>query len=158
QTYLLTFKMASEDPGIGNQSITVDFPSGSSTSAATFSAAPGTKYWTNWESKSMIFLAMNTSVDLRFSATTQFDVGLDDIVVVPVTIPTTITVKPATIAGSLKAKGAVTINSVAGAGGVKVSLSTSGLPAATVPASVTVLAGKTAASFSIATSVVTAPQ
>jgi hypothetical protein len=86
-TYVLTFKMASENAVTG-QSITVDFRTGSSTPAQTFTAAASpASYWKDWESKSMTFVANATSVDLRFSATTQFDVGLDDVSVTPTVAP-----------------------------------------------------------------------
>jgi hypothetical protein len=78
-TYTLTFKMASETGDFG-QSITVDFPSGSSTGSQTFTAAPSpANYWRDWEAKSMNFVATSTSVDIRFTATTIQDVGLDTV-------------------------------------------------------------------------------
>jgi hypothetical protein len=81
-SYILTFDMATEGQGISSQSLTVGFPSGSSTSAATFTAGPSSaNYWRNWEAKTMIFIATISSVDLQFTATTRFDVGLDNVVV-----------------------------------------------------------------------------
>jgi hypothetical protein len=82
-SYLLTFEMAAEADYSGDQTITVSFPSGSSTPAQSFSSAPGGHYWTNWVSQSETFVATSTSVDLMFSANTSFDVGLDDVSVVP---------------------------------------------------------------------------
>ena len=77
-TYNLLFDMASEGTFSGSQSITVDFPTGSSTAAQTFTAAPSpANYWRDWEQKSMNFVATDSSVALRFSATTPDDVGLD---------------------------------------------------------------------------------
>ena len=82
-TYILTFKMASENIALA-QSITVDFPTGSATPAQTFTAAAApADYWMDWESKSMTFVANAASVDVRFSAMTQFDVGLDDVSINP---------------------------------------------------------------------------
>jgi hypothetical protein len=79
-TYTLNFKMAAEAGFSGPQSITVDFPTGSSTTSQTFTAAtPPANYWRDWEQKTMSFVATDTSVDLRFTASTQFDVGLDDV-------------------------------------------------------------------------------
>lgn len=82
-TYNLSFKMAAEY--IIQQSITVDFPTGSSTASQTFTAQPAsTHFWQNWETKTMTFVPTSTSVNLRFSATTLYDVGLDSIVVTSV--------------------------------------------------------------------------
>jgi hypothetical protein len=92
-TYALTFDMATEVDSslISSQSITVDFPTGSSTPAMTFTAGPSSaNYWRNWETKTMDFVAGNSSVDLRFSATTQYDVGLDDVRVSAVPEPSTL--------------------------------------------------------------------
>ncbi len=79
--YTLTFKMAAEGNFSGPQSITVDFPSGSSTSSQTFTAAtPPVNYWSDWETKTENFSATSTSVDIRFSVVNrQFDVGLDSV-------------------------------------------------------------------------------
>jgi hypothetical protein len=85
QTYVLTFRMASEGPntgpaGSGPQSLTVSFPSGSSTGPQVFTAsASSANYWRNWEQKTETFVATASTVDLRFSATTQFDVGFDSV-------------------------------------------------------------------------------
>jgi hypothetical protein len=79
-TYLLEFMMASEGPCCGNQDILVSFGAGSSTPSQTFTATPdASNYWKDWESKSMLFLATAASVDLQFTATTRFDVGLDNV-------------------------------------------------------------------------------
>ena len=75
--------MAAEGDFSGDQSITVDFPTGSSTGPQTFTSSPGGHYWTNWVAQGMDFVANSNSVDLRFSATTAFDVGLDDVSVTP---------------------------------------------------------------------------
>lgn len=79
-TYQVNFKMASEGTFSGPQSLTVEFPSGSSTLAQTFTAAaPTTNYWTQWESKSMNFTATNNQVELVFTASTEYDVALDSV-------------------------------------------------------------------------------
>ncbi len=81
-SYERSFKMAAESDLSQSQSITVDFPSGSSTGSETFSAnTPLQNYWTDWESKSMEFIATNISVELRFTANGQYDVGLDSVIV-----------------------------------------------------------------------------
>jgi hypothetical protein len=92
-TYALAFDMATEVDAslISSQSITVDFPTGSSTPATTFTTGPSSaNYWRNWETKTMDFVADNSSVDLQFSATTQYDVGLDDVRVNAVPEPSTL--------------------------------------------------------------------
>jgi hypothetical protein len=82
-TYILTFKMASENTALA-QSITVDFPMGSAMPSQAFTAAAApADYWMDWESKSMTFVANAASVEVRFSTTTQFDVGLDDVSINP---------------------------------------------------------------------------
>jgi Protein of unknown function (DUF642) len=87
-SYNLAFDMASEGTFSGSQSITVDFPTGSSTGAMTFSAAASpANYWRAWEQKTMTFVANSTSATLRFSATTQFDVGLDFVRVTAAAVP-----------------------------------------------------------------------
>jgi hypothetical protein len=80
-TYTLTFQMAAEANFSGPQSLTVDFVSGSSTAAQSFSAStPPANYWRDWETKTENFVASGTSVDLRFSVTNKpFDVGLDNV-------------------------------------------------------------------------------
>lgn len=89
--YTLTFKMASEGNFSGPQRLTVDFPTGSTTSAQTFTAGtPPVNYWSDWETKTENFVATSSSVDIRFSVTNiQFDVGLDSVSVsvASVTVP-----------------------------------------------------------------------
>jgi hypothetical protein len=88
QTYTLSFMMASESTPI-SQSITVDFPTGSPTAPLVFSAAVApANYWRGWETKTMNFLANNSSVTLEFTATTAQDVGLDNVSVKLAVIPT----------------------------------------------------------------------
>jgi len=89
-TYLLDFMMADENTFTSTpQQITVSFPSGSSTLPVTFAATilPTTNYWTAWQNEEMAFLATDTSATLQFSATTQYDVGLDDVRVSDAVIP-----------------------------------------------------------------------
>jgi hypothetical protein len=87
-TYQLTFQMASDSVAIGSQSITVDFPFGSSTSAQTFTApATSSNYWKDWVTMTENFVATSSSVDLRFSANTTWDVGLTNVQVDPVYVP-----------------------------------------------------------------------
>ncbi len=96
-TYQLTFKMAAEEStqaDSGDQTITVDFLSGSSTASQSFTSSPTVNYWRNWVSESMFFVADSSSVALQFSAVTVNDVGLDDVAVfeaTPVPEPATFT-------------------------------------------------------------------
>jgi hypothetical protein len=71
----------------------------------------------------------------------------DDVPGLPVLL--SLTVSPATVTGGASATGTVTLDTAAPAGGAVVSLSTSNSSAATVPASVTVAAGSTKATFTV---------
>src|SRR5439155_5723045 len=62
---------------------------------------------------------------------------------------TALTVSPASLTGGASASGTVTLSLAAPAGGAQVTLSSSS-PAAAVPASVTVAAGATSATFNVA--------
>ena len=91
-TYLLDFKMANENNfSTTPQAITVSFPAGSSTLPITFSddvfPATGQNYWTQWIDEEMAFVATGISATVQFSATTQYDVGLDDVRVSDAIVP-----------------------------------------------------------------------
>jgi hypothetical protein len=66
-----------------------------------------------------------------------------------------LTLSPKTVAGGTSSRGTVTLNGKAPAGGAVVSLVTNNTTVATAPASVTIPAGVTSASFTIATKSVT---
>jgi hypothetical protein len=88
-SYLLDFMMADENTFSSDQQITVDFTSGSPTLPVTFTA-PGSSsanYWRDWQNKEETFLATGTSAIVRFTATTRFDVGLDDVRVSDAIVP-----------------------------------------------------------------------
>jgi hypothetical protein len=79
-TYKLNFMIANEGAFAGRtQSLTVDFPSGSSTAKQTFTAPSNDRnYWTVWLPQNMSFSATASTATVRFSATDQgFDIGLD---------------------------------------------------------------------------------
>jgi hypothetical protein len=102
-TYTLTFEMASEQAVSGFQSITVDFPSGSPTGAMTFTAGTtSVDDWQDWEQKTLDFVASSSAVTLRFSATTQYDVGLDNVRVEAKTVPELAALTPAKVWIGLK--------------------------------------------------------
>ena len=82
QTYDLTFKMASEADFSGEQSLTVSFPTGSSTGSQVLAPLNGPNYWHNWVSQTMDFVATDTSATLQFSVFQAYDVGLDSVSVV----------------------------------------------------------------------------
>ena len=67
-----------------------------------------------------------------------------------------LTLNPATVTGGADSTGKVTLTAAAPAGGAVVTLTSSNTNAATVPASVTVAAGATTATFAITTNAVTA--
>jgi hypothetical protein len=87
--YLLDFMMADESTFSSDQQITVDFTSGSLTLPATFTAAgtSSANYWRDWQNKEETFLATGTSATVRFTATTRFDVGLDNVRVSNAVVP-----------------------------------------------------------------------
>jgi hypothetical protein len=74
----------------------------------------------------------------------------------PALVLTSLTVSPTTVVGGGKATGTVILSGAAPTGGATVTLSSSNTAAAQVPASVTVGAGSTSATFSITTSAVSA--
>jgi hypothetical protein len=81
-TYSLNFLMADENTFTSTpQEITVDFTSGSSTLPVTFAATdlPSANYWTSWQDQQEFFVATADTAMVRFSATTQYDVGMDDV-------------------------------------------------------------------------------
>jgi len=88
-SYLLDFTMADENTLSSDQQITVDFTSGSITLPVTFTAAGSSSanYWRTWQNQEETFLATDTSATVRFTATTRFDVGLDDVRVSDAIVP-----------------------------------------------------------------------
>jgi acetyl esterase/lipase len=81
-------------------------------------------------------------------AETRVSIADDDVPGLPVL--TGLAVAPASLAGGVNATGTVTLNIPAPAGGTVVSLSVSNPNAATVPATVAVLAGANSATFTVA--------
>jgi hypothetical protein len=71
---------------------------------------------------------------------------------------TALTLNPATVTGGSGSTGTVTLSGAAAAGGAVVNLSSADPTVATVPASVTVPAGATSTTFSVATNTVSASQ
>jgi hypothetical protein len=80
-TYNLSFEMAAEANFSGPQSLTVSFPTGSTTGSQVFTAAtPPSNYWSDWETKTMNFVATASDATLMFSVVNaEFDVGLDNV-------------------------------------------------------------------------------
>ena len=74
----------------------------------------------------------------------------------PSPTPTSLTLSPASVVGGNGSTGTVTLSGPAPAGGAQIALSSSNTSVARVPASVTVAAGATTATFTASTSVVTA--
>lgn len=75
-------------------------------------------------------------------------IGDDDVAGLPAL--STLTAAPSTVVGGVNATGTVTLSSPAPSGGTVVSLSSANTAAATVPASVTVPAGASSATFTVA--------
>jgi hypothetical protein len=100
QDYVLTFMMASEADFSGAQSLIVSFPAGSSTGPQTFVGPdPVANYWTSWITQTETFHATAESVTLDFSVPigTQFDVGLDNVQIVPAAVPIAAVPEPASL-------------------------------------------------------------
>ena len=97
-------------------------------------------------------VASNTSV--RISATYRSTTQRATLTVNAPTM-SSLTLSPASVQGGNSSTGTVTLNGPAPAGGIVVTLSSSRTSVATVPASVTVAAGATTATFLIATKTVT---
>ena len=79
-SYVLSFMTASETTTVP-QSLTVSFPSGSSTGARLFSS-PGSSpapYWQDWVSQNETFVATDTNAVVDFSASVFQDMGLDNV-------------------------------------------------------------------------------
>jgi len=74
----------------------------------------------------------------------------------PSPTPTSLTLSPTSVVGGNGSTGTVTLSGLAPAGGAQIALSSSNTSVARVPASVTVAAGATTATFTASTSVVTA--
>jgi probable HAF family extracellular repeat protein len=99
-----------------------------------------------------------TTTDTSVTISASFgDETKDATLTVKAPVPTALTLTPSTVAGCKPVTGKVKLSGKAPTGGITVTLSNSN-PAATVPASVTVAAGQSQASFSIATTPVTAVQ
>ena len=79
---MLNFMIANEGGDAGqDETMTVDFPSGSSTGSQSFTAPANVQnYWKVWLPKSLTFVATASSATVRFSVTNQpFDMGLDNV-------------------------------------------------------------------------------
>jgi len=76
--YRLEFLRAHEAGFSGPQTITVSIDGGPGINFTSLSADT-TPYWNTWENKSLFFTATGTTASLSFSATTSFDIGLDNV-------------------------------------------------------------------------------
>jgi len=97
-------------------------------------------------------IGVDNAVSLGITATLGTIVKTTSLVVNPAAM-TNFTVTPSTVSGGVASSGTVLLNGQAGPSGVVVTLS-SNMSAATVPASVTIVAGATTGSFIVNTSVV----
>jgi uncharacterized protein (TIGR03437 family) len=97
-TYQLSFLIANEGEDI-TQSITVSFPSGSSTGSTKFSTKQSAGlYWKVWEPQTMQFVATATTAAVQFSVVNQqFDIGLDFVRVTAVVSTPLLQVSPTTL-------------------------------------------------------------
>ena len=128
-------QLSSSDPFVVSVPATVVVPEGAR--SATFPVTAGTVA----SATEITLTATDRGYDAR--ATLRVD---------PVADVASVTIVPATIVGGLSASGAVTLAVPARAGGVVVLLTSSLPSAASVPPSVTVVAGATTAAFAVTTS------
>jgi Right handed beta helix region/Viral BACON domain/Protein of unknown function (DUF1565) len=97
-----------------------------------------------------------TSFAVKTNSGSSVTVTVKVTMVAPSTALAGVSVTPAAVTGGAGSTGTVTLATAAPAGGAVVTLASSNLNAATVPASVTVAANATTATFAIATKAVTA--
>src|SRR5260370_30120126 len=86
QTYTLSFIIAHEADFSGAQTVNVSLGGGPSVGFTTTSNDP-IHYWDAWEKESLQFIATGASEGVSFSATTSFDVGLDNLQVAASGVP-----------------------------------------------------------------------
>ncbi len=101
-TYVLSFLISNEGEA-ASQSISVSFPSGSSTASQTFTTmAPFTGlYWTTWEPQAMQFVATASTATLQFAVfNQQYDIGLDYVQVKPMSTTPVLQASPASLSFS----------------------------------------------------------
>jgi uncharacterized protein (TIGR03437 family) len=96
--YKLTFLIANEGEAV-TQSLTVSFPSGSSTGQSIFTTTQSAGlYWKAWEPQSMEFVATAASATVQFSVSNQqYDMGLDYVQVTPLVTTPQLQVAPASL-------------------------------------------------------------
>jgi hypothetical protein len=105
---------------------------------------------------SATFSVTTTAVATSTAATITGSYGATQTAVLTILPPvlSSLTLNPSTVTGGFSSTGTVALNGPAPAGGAVVALSSSDTSSATVPASVTVAAGGTTATFTVNTSVV----
>src|SRR5438067_3167420 len=124
------------------------------TNAATVPAAVTVAAGTTTASFAVITKAVTAVTQANITATS---VGASRIVTLTLNPPLVgVTVNPAAVKGGVGSTGTVTLGTAAPVGGAIVTLASSNLNAATVPASVTVAAGARSATFAVTTKAVTA--
>lgn len=131
----------STDNAFGLVPATLTVPAGASTGTFTFTAKPG--------------VLSNTPVTITANlgnSTVQASVTITP---APTVFVSSVSLNPATVSAGSNVNGTVTLNTAAPAGGAVVTLSSSNTAVATVPASVSIPAGKTSATFSGRTQKVT---
>ncbi len=98
---------------------------------------------------------VTSSTSITISASYGGATQTASLTVTPSTILSSLTLNPTSVVGGNSSQGTVTLNGPAPSGGAVVTLSSSNTAVATVPASVTVPAGATSATFTVTTSAVT---
>src|SRR5262245_53278052 len=129
--------LGSTNPALASVPSSVTIPAGAS--SATFAITTG---------------AVGTATDVTILAARSTTLQ-QTIQLLPPGALSSLSLSPSTVTGGETSQGTVTLASPAPAGGVVVSLASTDTTVATVPASITVPAGASSATFTVSTSVVT---
>ncbi len=134
----LLVTLASSNAAIASAPASVTVPSGATSTTFTVTTA-----------------SVASSTTVTFTGTQGANTRTAALTVNPVPPPaslTSISLNPSTVTGGSNSTGTATLTSAAPSGGLLVSLSSSNMAVATVPASVTVASGATSAAFTVTTS------
>ena len=135
--------LSSSKPAVASVPATVLAPSNSFTGTFAFTTSPVT-------------VTTTVTITAAYNGVTRTaTVTVTPAAAAPLPSVQSLTLTPASVAGGANALGTVTLSSAAPQGGAVVSLVNGNTAAVSIPASVTVLAGASAASFNISTTVVT---
>ena len=154
--------VTSGTPSTGTVTLNAAAPSGgtvvtlksSNTAAATVPASVTVPAGSTSTTFTVSTSAVTTSTSVSITATYSSSSQSATLTVAPLSV-LSLTLNPATVTSGTPSTGTVTLNAAAPSGGTVVTLTSSNTAAATVPASVTVSAGSTSATFTVTTLTVT---